>query len=111
MISKKLFCDSVKEMKRLNDAEIEVNDVFEKHDFPFTSFSFIPYTDVAFNLLVAGIKENDEDVDNDICYWLYDLEFGTKYNEDWSEKKYDESGNVIDLTAVEDFYDYLKNTY
>ena len=111
MISKKLFCDSVKEMKRLNDAEIEVNNVFEQNDFPFSSFSFVPYTDVAFKLLVAGIKEDDEDVDTELCYWLYDLDFGTKYNADWAEKKYDDVGNLINLTRVEDFYDYLVQTY
>jgi hypothetical protein len=111
MISKKLFCDSVKEMKRLNDAEIKVNDVFEQSDFTFSSFSFVPYTDVAFNLLVAGIKENDEDAADDICYWLYDLEFGTKYMEAWAEKKFDTDGNIINITNVEDFYDYLAQTY
>ena len=111
MISKKLFCDSVKEMKRLNDAEIKVNDVFEQSDFTFSSFSFVPYTDVAFNLLIAGIKENDEDVADDVCYWLYDLEFGTKYMEDWAEKKYNDAGRIMDLTRVEDFYDYLMKTY
>lgn len=107
MISKKVFCETVNEMKRLNEAEMAISDVFTSNGLDFNSFSFAPYVEITYKLLSAAISEGNEMIDDEISYWIFDLDFGKSYNEDWAIVKFDENEYKIDLTSAEKFYDYL----
>lgn len=104
-LSKKVFCETLAEMERLRRVEDSVNDLFEDEGIEFMSFSYGAYEQIMFNVL-------DEIFDHDetLAYWIYDLDFGSEYD-DPNGLRMTENEEIVPLRTPEDLYDYLtKNT-
>jgi hypothetical protein len=104
MISKKVFCETLRRMEELDAVETEVNDVFENHKIEFNQFSYCEYQDVVYNLLVEAMDDEELGV---ICYWLFDLNFGKEYDDPNGNRHFDENGDIVPLRTAENLYDYL----
>lgn len=108
MISKKVFCETLEKMKNLDNIEREINDIFRNNDMEFNQISCGDYEDIIYDLLVDAM--DDEEL-GWICYWMFDLDFGRKYDDPEGLRAFDEDNNVIPLRTSEDLYNILtKNT-
>lgn len=106
ILSKDVFCKAMREMERLRRLEDSVNDLFRDEGVDFMEFSYCAYESLLFEVL-----EDIFDKESTLCYWIYDLDFGTEYEYPDGLRQYDEHGNVVPLRTAEELYDYLaKNT-
>lgn len=108
MISKKQFVKIINKMKATDDFVDEVNDKSRKLrgilDDSFLDFFdgnglFVAHSDIVVQLLENMFNDNDM-----ISYWIYELDYGRKYEDGCVE---DFDGNNIDISTVEKLYDYL----
>ncbi len=103
MISKERFVKVISFIKKMHEAEDDINDVFSRNNMEFNSFSFSEYENELFELL-ADCTNDKNDL---ICWWIYDTNCGDDVGEDnriWAET---ETGEKIDLTTIEQLYEYL----
>lgn len=103
MISKERFVKVVNFIKKMHKVEEDINDVFENNNMEFNRFSFCEYENELFELLSDCMNDKDDL----ICWWLYDTNCGDDVGEDnriWEDA---ETGEKIDLTTIEQLYDYL----
>lgn len=108
MISKEKFVTIINKMKLVDDFVNEVNDksrdLREKLDDSFLDFFegnslFVAHSDIVVQLLENMFNNNDM-----ISYWIYELDYGRKYEGGTIS---DCDGNNIDVSTVEKLYDYL----
>lgn len=103
MISKERFTKVITFIKKMHKVEDELNGIFKDNDLEFNSFSFCEYENELFELL-ADCMNDKSDL---ICWWIYDTNCGNDVGEDnriWAET---ETGEKIDLTTIEQLYEYL----
>lgn len=102
MISRDRFVRVINFVKKMHEAEDEINEVYKRNNMEFNNFSFCEYEGELIDLLIDCV--NDED--DWICWWIYDTKCGKELANDnlWAE---DENGNKIDLTTPEKLYDYI----
>lgn len=107
MISKAEFVNIINKLKEVNDF---VNDTNEKarqlddaiiSDFFNASSLSISHESIVINLLEIMFDDGDT-----ISWWVYDLEYGKKYEDGCITEK---DGTIIDLSTAEKLYDYLVN--
>ena len=102
MISKDRFVRVINFVKKMHEAEDEINEVYKQNNMEFNSFSFCEYEGELIDLLIDCV--NDE---NDwICWWIYDTNCG-KDLENGRLCAENEDGSKIDLTTPEKLYEYL----
>jgi hypothetical protein len=107
MISKKVFCETLKRMEELDLVENSINDIFRDNKIEFNQFSYCEYEDLVYNVLVDAM--GDEEL-GWICYWIFDLNFGHEYDDPEGLRAFEEDNSVIELRTAENLYDYLVKT-
>lgn len=100
MITKKEFCKIIDDLKRNDEFLDDICDVFKKHQREEQIYS-TGLEDTIVNLLETIFNDNKT---NWISYWIWELDFGEKYNEGDVTKK---DGTIIPLKTVEELYDFL----
>lgn len=111
MISKDLFIKMIDYIKKLNESGEKLGEAFSTFEPECKDMNFI-FNGVTSNLIeflseAMGVKDwstNGVNYGNDIEYFIYDLEFGTKWTPD---SILDENGNPIDISTTEKLYDYI----
>lgn len=102
MISKERFVKTLDFIKKMHAVEDDINDVFRRNNMEFSSISYCEYEGEFFGLLTDCMN----DVNDLICWWIYDTNFGNELGEGCPMAE-DDFGNEIDLTTAEQLYDYL----
>lgn len=99
MITKKQFIKYMNEFQHLEIIEDEITKAFRKLSSDFNQIHFGRYID----LISSILKDTFNDKNDWISYWIYDLEFGKKYepNSVTMNKK------PIKMKTAGDLYDVL----
>lgn len=108
MISKNKFVEIINRLKATNDTVEQINDILRncrdtiEADFTQGSSLMICHQDLVIDLL-NEIFDGDET----ISWWIYDLEYGTRFT--IGCMSYVRDGEIIkpDLSTPEKLYDYL----
>lgn len=107
-LSKEEFVDIIERLREANDLVDKVDELFRKSrenlelDFCNGAGLQISHEPIVVKLL----EKLMEDKGDDIGYFIYELDYGRKYNEgDITDK----DGNNIDLSTAEKLYDYLSS--
>ena len=106
MITKMKFVDIINKLKEVNDFVNETNDSARKlsdavmSDFFNAQSLSISHENIVIELLTDMFNAGDI-----ISWWIYDLEYGTKYKDGCITEK---DGTIIDVSTAEKLYDYLK---
>ena len=108
MISKEKFVEYLKQIKRLIDNANVLDQALKNFDTTsdFSGFSNFAAIDLTVSMLedLVGDTRDGDYVPTNIEYFIYDLEFGTK----WTEESITESdGTPIDISTPEKLYDYI----
>lgn len=104
MITKERFVQIIKRLENYNKLQENINGLFDEcietkeNDFCNAGSICIGHESVVVELL-----ENMFDTDMISC-WIYELDYGRKYKDGYVQ---DEEGNIIDLSTLEQLYDYL----
>lgn len=105
MITKKEFVDIINKLKEVNDFVEETNDKARKlNDAIISDFFNASSLSISHEIIVVKLLENmfnDKDI---ISWWLYELEYGEKYEKGCIK---DCNGKDIDVSTPEKLYDYL----
>lgn len=105
MITKMHFADIINKLKEVNDFVNETNDRARKisdavmSDFFNAQSLSISHENIVIELLTDMFNAGDI-----ISWWIYDLEYGTKYKDGCITEK---DGTIIDVSTAEKLYDYL----
>lgn len=85
----------------MRELEEEINEAFSSC---YTcEISIFPFEESVVELL----KDRMEDLNDDIDFWIYDLEMGTTYSEYKIEHEEIYSTDFADIRSAEELYDYL----
>ena len=107
MITKEQFVHYIDIIKTLMEKADMLNDALQNFDecSDFSGFSNFRAINALVELL-EDIFHEDRSVEypTNISYFIYDLEFGSKWTED---SIWDENENSIDISTPEKLYDYL----
>lgn len=101
-ISKKSFIESIQEVKTQWEHDIECSKAFQillPHDYT-TSYD----NNILYKIILKLLKDLTNDENDWIYYYIYDLEFGTKYH---SGMVKDSNLNDIELKTIEDLWNIL----
>jgi hypothetical protein len=98
MIDKEVFCNIINEIKRHTEIQDKVNK--ELRTFDFMGVGYGDYEGILVNLLEDIFKDKSEW----IGYFLYELEFGSKYKDGMIT---DKNGENVKLATPEDLYNLL----
>ena len=105
MISKQEFIDIIDKLKEVNDFVDEVNNKARKlNDAIISDFFNTASLSISHENLVVRLLENmfnDKDI---ISWWLYELNYGRKYEKGCFQ---DEKGMDIDVSTADKLYNYL----
>ena len=110
MISKKEFVEIIDDLRETNDFVVETNDRARKlkdaiiSDFYNTMSLSISHENIVVHLLENMF--NDKDI---ISWWLYDLDYGRKFELGCIQEAKDGLIINIDLSSAEKLYYYLVN--
>lgn len=110
MISKKEFVEIIDDLRETNDFVVETNDRARKlkdaiiSDFYNTMSLSISHENIVVHLLENMF--NDKDI---ISWWLYDLDYGRKFELGCIQEAKDGFIINIDLSSAEKLYHYLVN--
>lgn len=104
MISRQYFVEIINKIKEQSELQDEICAVLEKMSpgSYVDAFVYSKYEDLVLKLLKHIFNLGDDDI---LEYWIYDLEYGKKYEEGcvFDEK----TGENIDISTTEKLYDYL----
>lgn len=108
MLSRKIFNDTMSFIQERQKGEFEVNEVFLKE---FSDCDFFPYSKYEAKM-VELLSTLMEDESGWISYFIYELEFGEKY-EDGDVIATDKNGNevIIPMKTVDDLYNVLVDNF
>lgn len=105
MIDKKEFVDIINKLKEVDDFVKETNDKARNlNDAIISDFFNATSLSISHENIVLRLLENifnDKDI---ISWWLYELDYGRKYEEGCIQ---DCNGKIIDIPTAEKLYDYL----
>ena len=105
MISKQEFVDIINKLKAVNDFVDKTNEEARNLDDAIISDFFNASSlSISHEQIVVQLLENIFDDTDIISWWLYDLDYGRKYENGCI---LDANGNIIDLSMPEKLYDYL----
>ena len=110
MITKKEFVEIIDDLRETNDFVVETNDRARKlkdaiiSDFYNTMSLSISHENIVVHLLENMF--NDKDI---ISWWLYDLDYGRKFELGCIQEAKDGFIINIDLSSAEKLYHYLVN--
>ena len=111
LISKEKFIEIMNEFKVFCESSDKLADALRDYDntSDFGGFSNFRAMDIIIDLLDILVQDfPDEYCGSLIDYFIYDLEWGTKWTPDsFSEQ----DGTSIDISTVEKLYDYLESNY
>ena len=106
MIDKVKFVGIINDLMEVNDFVNETNDKAKRlNDAIISDFFNAQSLSISHENIVLELLEdmfNDGDI---ISWWIYDLEYGTKYKDGCITE---EDGTIIDVSTAEKLYDYLK---
>lgn len=111
LISKERFVEIMKEIKAMDEASRNLSKALEDFDntSDFGGFSNFRAMDIAIDLLNILVQDFPEEYfGSTIEYFIYDLEWGEKWEEDSITEA---DGTPIRLSTVEELYDYLESNY
>jgi len=100
----KLFNKIINSIKNQMEHDRKCSDAFQiilPDDF-ITSYNNQYLNDMMFNILKTSF--NDDTKDSWIEYFIYDLEFGSKYKDGMIIEK---DGSLIDISTTEKLYNFL----
>jgi len=103
-MNKKDFIEIMTELKLISDASSKIDKAMKELSPDFGGF----LNDRAESLVVKLLKKamNDESEHSEIDYFIYEIEWGTKFYEGCEHK----DGTSIPLATVEDLWDRLIET-
>ena len=107
MISKEEFIRIIKRLEETERTKNEIDKIIKEStdciisDFTNASSLMICHEDIVISLLETMFDDKDT-----ISWWIYDLEYGKKYEDGCITEK---DGTIIDLSTVEKLYNYLVN--
>ncbi len=105
MLSKKKFVEIIEKLRKVNDFVDEVNNKARQLDDAIISDFFNASSlSISHENIVVELLEEMFNADDTLSWWLYDLDYGRKYEDGCIQ---DKEGNNIDLSTVEKLYDYL----
>ena len=105
MLSKETFVEAINRLRELSNAE---QALYDATNGSMQLLEWKPYSDVI-DMYVRMLEEAmnvevDDMYGSNISYFIYDLEYGTK----WTETSItDANGTPIDISTVEKLYDFL----
>ena len=104
MITKERFIQIINRLENYNKLQEQINSLFEEYiDNKENDFCNAGSICIGHESVVVELLENMFDTDM-ISYWIYELDYGRKYKDGYVQ---DEEGNIIDLSTLEQLYDYL----
>jgi len=106
MISKEKFVKIINRLKETNEMQDKINDLYRNtEDARMSDFNNVSHVGVYFEDIVVDLLQDIfQDRENSwLCYWLYDLWYGTEYTEGCVK----EDGESIDISTPEKLYDFL----
>ena len=101
MISKKKFIKYLNRLKALNQEIDEINKAYNNSKFFSLDISFYEYEELIIDMLEEVFQDKEG---RWIDYFVYDLEFGTRWKKDMITDKNDKD---IPLKNEEDLYNLL----
>lgn len=108
IIDRKLFRESIQELKDEWDFENDLNDVFKKYKCYGYLYRY-NLENLTIRLLARLIcKEKEKEIINWIDYFCWELDFGEKYK---TGDVLDENNNPIDMGSVDALYTFLEKEY
>lgn len=106
MITKMQFVDIINKLKEVNDFVNETNDRARKlSDAVMSDFFNAQSLSISHENIVVELLEDMFNAGDIISWWIYDLEYGTKYKDGCITEG---NGTIIDVSTAEKLYDYLK---
>jgi hypothetical protein len=111
MISKEKFIEYMDCIKKAQEKDDKINDFLDNLSPECGCGVFILYDAITSMIkMLCDLMEIKYDFDdyrcpNDIDYFIYELEWGTKWTIDCYTE---EDGTPIDISTVEKLYDYIK---
>lgn len=104
MISKKEFVSIIDKLRKVNDFVDETNaKARELDDAIISDFYNTMSLSISHENIVVQLLENMFNYKEIISWWLYELDYGRKYEEGCVT----ENGKIIDLSDAGKLYDYL----
>ena len=104
MITKKHFVNIINHLKEINDFVNETNNKARNlHDSIISDFFNASSLSIAFEDDLVNVLEDMFET-NLISWWLYELDYGKKFEIGYLEEK---NGDKPDLSTAEKLYDYL----
>lgn len=104
MIEYKKFEEYMLKLKEIMDADKELDKALKRFSLDFGGFS----NTVAIELILSLLMEITHDVYKDIEYFIYELEWGTKWHKGCIISQ---DGKDIPMKTIEDLYNLLKENY
>lgn len=108
MISKEEFVEIIERLRNYNDLQNKINNLFEdlidnkENDFCNAGSICIGHETIVVELLKNMFNDKDT-----IDWWLYELDYGRGYKEDFIQEEKERKIVNIDLSNAEKLYDYL----
>lgn len=103
-MTKELFIESINELQRQFEIDKKCSDAFSvilPNDF-VSNYNNSPVINQLLKIL--KIEFNDDIRDSWIDYFVYELEFGTKYYDGMITEK---NGDIVKMSNAEELYEYL----
>ena len=114
MISKDLFVETINFVKKRNEFEIKLNDMLTEEYGDCVFFTSDKWINKVVQLLSAGFDYEEEIISDWIYYFMFELDFGSKWKEGCvTETKTVDGKDVevdVPLSTPEDLYDMLFKT-
>ena len=105
IISEKEFVRIINRLKQTDETVDKANEVFrECLDSEVTDFVNAASLMICHKDIVIDILQKMFDNDDTISWWIYDLEYGTKYKNGCITEQ---DGTIIDVSTAEKLYKYL----
>lgn len=104
MISKEKFVEIINRLRNTDDTVNKVNEIFKNtldnnmSDFMNAASLMICHEDIVVNLLENIFNDKDT-----LAWWLYEENYGRNFK----IGDFEDNGIKIDLTTIENLYDYL----
>lgn len=105
IISKTKFIDIINTIKQAHDFEEECNALARKYDRDYDCFPWDSYVEQELVDLLETIMEDDA---GDISYFIYELNFGSRYVLGAVTLP---DGTKVDFSSANSLYDYLASKY
>jgi len=100
VMSRKKFIEFMKRLRKAEDIVDDLNKAFRKLDRDFNFLSLSLHS----TLIVEVLREALHDTENEIEYFIYELDWGEKWKKGCVT---DKDGNDIALKNLNDLYNFL----